>query len=184
MPIYVTRGEGQRLDNARPLHGEFGGGRAGRAGCGAKRGGASVCCLTFPSDPVRLCRGPSGLQPLPGSQREPGLPLVQPRPACLSLWATVPIWGRGAAVSNTHHRHGQPPSPSPDPHPPTPPQRPSPSPPPPPQPHLPCLVPHCPSLTQLRGAASGWPAGQAHPTAQQVWLWGSQGHLPCCRSSP
>lgn len=93
-------------------------GAAEQAGQGVRqRGGASVCCLTFPSDSLRLCRGPPRLQPLPGSQREPGLPVVQPRPACLSLWATVPTWGRGAAVSNTHHRHGQPPSPSPDLHP-------------------------------------------------------------------
>lgn len=29
VPIYVTRGEGQRLDNAHTLHGELGGGRGG-----------------------------------------------------------------------------------------------------------------------------------------------------------
>lgn len=32
MPIYVTRGKGQRLDNAHTLYGELGGGRAGRTG--------------------------------------------------------------------------------------------------------------------------------------------------------
>lgn len=36
VPIYVTRGEGQRLDNARTLHGELGGSRAGKSGCEAK----------------------------------------------------------------------------------------------------------------------------------------------------
>lgn len=29
VPIYVTRGEGQRLDNTHTLHGELGGGKAG-----------------------------------------------------------------------------------------------------------------------------------------------------------
>lgn len=42
VPIYVTRGEGQRLDNARTLHGEAGGRRAGGAGCTAEGRGLSV----------------------------------------------------------------------------------------------------------------------------------------------
>lgn len=36
VPIYVTRGKGQRLDNARTLHGELGGGRADWAGRAAE----------------------------------------------------------------------------------------------------------------------------------------------------
>lgn len=36
VPIYVTRGEGQRLDNAQTLHGELGGGPGGRGGHGAE----------------------------------------------------------------------------------------------------------------------------------------------------
>lgn len=109
VPIYVTRGEGQRLDNARTLHGEPGGGTAGRAGCAAG-GGASAHRLAFPSDPVRLRGGPPRLQPLPGGQREPGLPVVQPRPAHLPLRAAVPAGGRGAAVSRTQHQRGEPPA--------------------------------------------------------------------------
>lgn len=51
MPIYVTRGEGQRLDNAHSLHGQLGGGGVGRAGHAAS-GGALPCLLTPP--PVTL----------------------------------------------------------------------------------------------------------------------------------
>lgn len=52
-------------------------GAAGQTGQGMQqKGSASVHCVTFPSDPVRLCRGPLRLQPLPGGQWEPGLPVV------------------------------------------------------------------------------------------------------------
>ncbi|KAJ1057904.1 hypothetical protein K5549_013686 [Capra hircus] len=51
VPIYVTRGEGQRLDNAHSLHGQLGGGGVGRAGHAAS-GGALPCLLTPP--PVTL----------------------------------------------------------------------------------------------------------------------------------
>lgn len=47
VPIYVTRGEGQRLDNAHSLHGQLGGGGVGRAGHAAG-GGASPCLLNPP----------------------------------------------------------------------------------------------------------------------------------------
>lgn len=57
VPIYVTRGETQRLDNARTLHGELGA-VAGKGGALAYRGGTSVYRLTPPSDPVRLRCGP------------------------------------------------------------------------------------------------------------------------------
>lgn len=30
--------------------------------------------------------------------------MVQPWPACLSLWTTVPTWSRGATVSHTQDR--------------------------------------------------------------------------------
>lgn len=75
VPIYVTQGEAQRLDNAHALYGEPEGSQAGGAVWVADRR-HSAHCLTFPSDPVRLCHGPPGLQPLPSGQQEPGLPVV------------------------------------------------------------------------------------------------------------
>lgn len=47
VPIYVTRGEGQRLDNAHTLHGERGAGGASRAGCAA----AGRCLSMTPNLP-------------------------------------------------------------------------------------------------------------------------------------